>query len=679
MPNSQHLQPGGHRPSDRSSVSSRTSSNSARDMRPQSAYYDTQGPHDDYNSFGARPKSEDVSNKLREWQDKYDPQAQMYRDVNGNNHSPPYVNQNQGFRSSDGPGQSAGQSRGPSRELDMNQGPQFASHNAALKPSDSANHSPPYTNIGAMSHSRAQQPSEPKLTAHQRLFGNQGVTQSSSSGASKTGGNSQQRPPNLYENAVQEPPQPFQRLPSESDKSKPVIMPKPSVATKKPQPNSQPSEVSFSVTDNRQIQPGFYGNSSRSGAGSGGPQQYQQVGYPDQRGPTDLTDSRNRTQQQDLRSPQQDPRSLHQNEPRSLQQQDPKSPQQQDPRSFMQDPKTVHLQDPRSFQQQNQYVLHPQDPRILQQDARLGPQYTIDPRQGYSMQKFPSLRGDPGPYGYPANQSDLPPPPLHDLPPELPPPPVEHEELPPLPPPPVQDIYEQQLQEEQRRMMEALSSDSTLIQPYDRFGPPGSVGGSDMQPRPPSTVYNPLHHGMQQSQGQGQQAPNYQNINFVSEVRANSGPASQVPPPIPQPSMEHNVYEQYNSRSQPSISQTQRTVPASPYQQQQTPATQPPQSSSQTSSGYSMASAWDREEKEKAQELQAEELFRAREAEIAELESRMNFLSQPELERLRKLKLEHEFQRRVREIDEKGDYEVDDDDMSERLFVSIFRDKVTQT
>lgn len=92
-----------------------------------------------------------------------------------------------------------------------------------------------------------------------------------------------------------------------------------------------------------------------------------------------------------------------------------------------------------------------------------------------------------------------------------------------------------------------------------------------------------------------------------------------------------------------------------------------------------MASAWDREEKEKAQELQAEELFRAREAEIAELESRMNFLSQPELERLRKLKLEHEFQRRVREIDEKGDYEVDDDDMSERLFVSIFRDKVTQT
>ena len=40
-------------------------------------------------------------------------------------------------------------------------------------------------------------------------------------------------------------------------------------------------------------------------------------------------------------------------------------------------------------------------------------------------------------------------------------------------------------------------------------------------------------------------------------------------------------------------------------------------------------------------------------------------------ERLRKLKMEHEFQRRVREIAEKGDYEYDDDDeLAERLFVS---------
>nr|KAG5705047.1 hypothetical protein BaRGS_018777 [Batillaria attramentaria] len=78
-PNQQQLHPASHRPSDRSSVSSRASSNSARDTRPQSAYYDAQPPRDDYN-FASRPKSEEVTaNKLRDWQEKYDPQGQGYR------------------------------------------------------------------------------------------------------------------------------------------------------------------------------------------------------------------------------------------------------------------------------------------------------------------------------------------------------------------------------------------------------------------------------------------------------------------------------------------------------------------------------------------------------------------------------------------------------------------------
>ena len=74
-----------------------------------------------------------------------------------------------------------------------------------------------------------------------------------------------------------------------------------------------------------------------------------------------------------------------------------------------------------------------------------------------------------------------------------------------------------------------------------------------------------------------------------------------------------------------------------------------------------------------AEEKHTDQLFEARRAEINELESR-SYLGLSEQERLRSLKLEHEFQRRVKEVDEKGDYDADDDDdMMERLFVSYCR------
>lgn len=45
---------------------------------------------------------------------------------------------------------------------------------------------------------------------------------------------------------------------------------------------------------------------------------------------------------------------------------------------------------------------------------------------------------------------------------------------------------------------------------------------------------------------------------------------------------------------------------------------------------------------------------------------------QQDQDRLKKLKTEHEFQRRVREIAEKGDYDYEDDDeMAERIYVSL--------
>ena len=73
-----------------------------------------------------------------------------------------------------------------------------------------------------------------------------------------------------------------------------------------------------------------------------------------------------------------------------------------------------------------------------------------------------------------------------------------------------------------------------------------------------------------------------------------------------------------------------------------------------------------------AEAQQADDLFKAREQEINDLESR-SYLGMQDQERLRKLKLEHEFQRRVREVDEKGDYDADEDEeIMERLFVSAF-------
>nr|KAG5705048.1 hypothetical protein BaRGS_018778 [Batillaria attramentaria] len=317
-------------------------------------------------------------------------QNQGYRGNESASHSPPYINHNQMYRPNDA-------NQGPPPSGNQNQG---------YRGND---HSPPYTNIGAVTQNRPHQPAEPRPSAHQRLFGNQGGSQAGGN-VPKVSQSNQQRQPNFYENthpATQEAAPPFhqlQRPPSESDKPKPAVMPKPAVA-KKPGPKVQPADIPLKTVDNRQSQPGFYGNRPSPQPQPGGPQQYVH-GYPDSRSPHDSAD-------------------------------------RLDARGMHQDPRAMPTQDPRNVQ----------DPRYMQQ-------------------------------------------------------------------------------------------------PQD----------------------------------------------------------------------------------------------------------------------HSLSSAWDREEREKAAEQQAEELYRAREAEIMDLESR-SYLSIQDQERLRKLKLEHEFQRRVREIDEKGDYEADDDDEAmERLF-----------
>lgn len=368
---------------------------------------------------------------------------------------------------------------------------------------------------------------------------------------------------------------------------------------------------------------------------------------------------------------------------------DPRNMPQPDTRNMV-DPRSVY--DPRNPQDQRnvadqrnlsqQDLKNASDPRNFAPDPRTASQQ--DPR-GYNMQRFPSLRGDPGPYGYPANR---------DMPPELPPPPMDdHEDLPPLPPPP-RDLYDHQLEEEQLRLMETLRKDpdspASSLQQYDRYSQPQPYNDLNRQSHsslnrlPPSSVANYTPHSAVIQPVSQPQPPNYQNINFVSEVRADAGPAGQVPASnaaLPPQTAQDQVYEPYASRLPPGQAQGVGVKPTTlyrpgqqlPAQQQQPPSQAPPLT---PSGGLNKNSAWDREEKEKAEAQQAEDLFQLREQEIADLESR-SYLSIQDQERLRKLKLEHEFQRRVREVDEKGDYDADEDDeIMERLFT---RDRLIQS
>ena len=247
-----HPPQGGPRTSDRSSVSSRASSTSGKDPRPQSAYYDAQpgrdGNHASQDAPSSRPRSEDVSaSKLREWQDKYSP-----------GHSPPYSN------------------IGPQRDVPP-------------QPS----HAPP-----------------PKPSARERLFAQQNAPPP---GPQKVANNAYSRQPNFYENTAplqQELPPAFhqlQRPPTDAERG-PKVAPKP--APKRNYPRVQPVEVPQQRVDNRQTQPHFYGDrqpSSPSGQpGNQFSQQQQQQGYQRGQDPRVMPDLRNGYEQH---SP--DPRNGH--------------------------------------------------------------------------------------------------------------------------------------------------------------------------------------------------------------------------------------------------------------------------------------------------------------------------------------------------------------------------------
>lgn len=267
---------------------------------------------------------------------------------------------------------------------------------------------------------------------------------------------------------------------------------------------------------------------------------------------------------------------------------------------------------------------------------------------------------------------DLPPPP-NEIPPELPPPPSSDdlpEELPPLPPPPTTDYKPMQQAEYVNHPMNPA------------FGGPHNYQYEQQQRQQQANI----HHSPPQTSNalkvqmpQGYHPNNdYQNINYDSRPNRSFESQSQHSP--------GHVYETYDSKAQtlptnyqpPMYDSKAQSLPANyqapPHIQQQLQQNSVQQNRNRLVSemseltskfnkdgkNQSLTSPWDRDEKEKLQKMQEEELSRLREQEINELESR-SYLSPQEQDRLRKLRLEQEFQRRVQEVSGKDDDEEDSD------------------
>ena len=267
---------------------------------------------------------------------------------------------------------------------------------------------------------------------------------------------------------------------------------------------------------------------------------------------------------------------------------------------------------------------------------------------------------------------DMPPPP-GDIPPELPPPPsmeeIQDEDLPPLPPPPVTDYrLEQKIREEQNRLLQQQQQQqqqqqsdpsysnlppsrnaqfgSPVVQngprsPHDRNSFPGQHSlpphSAGYQP-PQSAGYQPQPHSLPPHSAGYSPNHDYQNINYPGKT--------ETMPVTSGPQVHQNLYETYDPRRQQQSLQTMRPhIPEGVIKEQRD----------------TIVSPWDREQKEKQQKQMNEDLNRLREMEIADLESRPQLTPQ-EQERLRKLRLDQEFQRRLQEVSGKDEEEDSDDD-----------------
>lgn len=396
------------RTSDRSSLSSRTSSNSNRDVRPHSAYYDPHNTNKN-NHDSSRPRSEDVGSKLKEWQDKYEDPRTGYKQINGGN-------------------------------------------------------SPPYSNVGAHSKEPLSQPTDnpaSKPTAHERLFSQSRIPQ-------KPNNIGYNRQHNLYENTSplqNEPPPPGhqqQRHSGESD-LKPKMATRSTVVPLRSEPYIQNTDMPSARVDgqqNQRYQPDTRPSPTTQAPRPSNPDMMHQRGY--QAG-APQHDQRNMSQQQRNMS-QPDVR----NDPRFTQDlRYAPDPRNQDYRGMQQG--LQNTQDPRNVQQSNARTNYPQR-QDQQSSVHAQPNsgyMEVRPAQQnshFQQQNFADLNNH---YGYPPDAYDLPPPPVdNSMPHNLAGPSVDsyQEELPPLPPPPPQEaLIEQKLALEQQKLMQHINATNQFL------------------------------------------------------------------------------------------------------------------------------------------------------------------------------------------------------------------------
>lgn len=281
-----------------------------------------------------------------------------------------------------------------------------------------------------------------------------------------------------------------------------------------------------------------------------------------------------------------------------------------------------------------------------------------DPRTGSLPRgKFTPPRD--GNYHPQTHQSPELPPPPQEIPPELPPPPAPEdipEELPPLPPPPANDYsldpqyansadprfgssggFQQQARfnQPQQRVLPQQQRNMGYVEPQQQF----------MQPPHSATLPNRY------------QQPNNDYQNIFNEKQNRSFESSLQHPP------NQNVYESYDPKSRPPM----KADPQVSKHRLISEVSELAQKAQKD--GGPLVSPWDREEQEKLNKVREEEMGRLREQEIHELESRP-YLSPQEQDRLKKLRLEQEFQRRVQECSNRDDEDEDsDNDITSRTQV----------
>ncbi|BFZ25291.1 hypothetical protein BsWGS_28330 [Bradybaena similaris] len=576
----EYQQPGmpPHRISDGSSLSSRASSLSNKDMRPQSAYYDFQTIRRDHPKLSsARPKSADVGSKLQEWHNKYDDPQSGYKLANGGN-------------------------------------------------------SPPYSNIVAQNREPPPQPTHnppPKPTAHDRLFNHHSMPRK----LNTTVHNRQQS--HVYENTSHSSSSSFrsQQYPDEGHFK---MAGKPGLTM-----NNQHTKSSF-----RDAQ----ASSSSQINQPNRPQVAQQ--------PTLMQHNQHQQQtlrylsQPELRAGHRDQRYVPGGNIRP-------GPEYNDTQRSPQSPSdTRHL---------GYYPIGYPQLQYVQQTERL----TYSPQDNRTVPQNPHFQQQQ-PFSDTNNHFDgatdfLPP--ASVLSGNLWAPHLTPEDPPPVPPPPSYDhLIEQKPTSGQQNLKQQFSTANHSLQADPRLDHRYSLSSTQQQQ---SGLQH--HHHQQQTKPQAQQRqpsgsgvglspgagvsvqavasqPDYQNVKFVSDVRASAAPSSQTP------SVSLSEVTPLNSAA----------VRGQGHQMEQVAQVKKPKVRSPSETNN--RSAWDRDAKEQAEEEQQEKLFRARGLEISDLESRTSLSSQ-ERERLNRLKTEHEFQRRVREIAEKGDFEYDDDEeFAERFY-----------